>query len=114
MCPKSGGQIVLVEFRSWYFDNSTTWYEKLDFIEFIVANQKITNTDVLVHLLNDILHRELSGFRFINGLLEPIINEKQIKSIEDSLIIRRSFVAEHIMLCRVTIAVYPILCYQNK
>ncbi len=77
------------------------WYEVYDFIEYVVANHeriaiglhrnKITENphpikkDQIIEYFNVFLKRELSGFRFISGVLSPITNETEIQEIESAV-----------------------------
>ena len=77
------------------------WYEVYDFVEFVVDNHEemtrkslihgydyiyhnVRKPDLLDHL-NHILERELSGYRFISGLLSPISDKIEIESIESAI-----------------------------
>lgn len=65
---------------------SFQWYEIYDFIEYIsevyhhveINKQFKTKT-------NEVLENEMSGYRFINNFITPIIDEIEIKEIEESL-----------------------------
>jgi hypothetical protein len=43
------------------------------------------NTRALIELVNDILKRELSGYRFIQGTLTPISTEEEVQAIETAI-----------------------------
>lgn len=78
---------------------SLKWYGIYNFIEFLVENHETMsrissghsykNHDVknieLKSILNDILERELSGFRFISGSLTPISDKIEQTAILDAL-----------------------------
>ncbi len=68
-----------------------TWYEIYDFIEFIVENhEKIIQypehrRDQLEEIFNFIFERELSGYRFISGVLAPISNPAETGEISGAI-----------------------------
>lgn len=73
---------------------SYRWYEVYDFIEFLAnwnyssfmeqyANEK--KEEAFKRTCNIILEREMSGYRFIDNLITPIISEIEIAEIEDAL-----------------------------
>ncbi|NKE70350.1 AbiJ-NTD4 domain-containing protein [Candidatus Manganitrophus noduliformans] len=87
--------------RTWvkeYF-YSLEWYRVYDFIEFLVHNHRNMtaesygvhtsyhrfDTSQLISVINAILERELSGFRFIQGELAPITNPVEIAEIDDAV-----------------------------
>ncbi len=66
------------------------WYEVYNLLEFISEDGEFLsrgryNQSKVLRLSNEILERERSGYRFVNGQLAPITNETELKSIEDSL-----------------------------
>jgi len=68
------------------------WYGVYDFIEFIAVNFKYTKkypdsteTARFIEYCNFILERELSGYRFISGILSPITSEKEISEITEAV-----------------------------
>ncbi len=66
------------------------WYEIYNFIEFLAniefSNSRIFNTNKFINECNIVLEKELSGYRFIDNKLVPIIEEQEIKSIENAII----------------------------
>ena len=75
---------------------SLVWYGAYDFIEFIVNNHhKMTvdnygfthriDTERLVKNVNNLLERELSGYRFIEGVLAPISNKEEAEAIQTAV-----------------------------
>jgi hypothetical protein len=92
--PSSPYDNVLKYFRDWYFDDQTTWYQKYDFVEFNVQNIELDTS--LSENLNSVLEDELSGYRFVEEQLIPIINEEQLKSIEIATHSERMSTAHHI------------------
>lgn len=67
------------------------WYEVYDFIEFIVAhNDKMIQyprhrRNELETFLNNLFERELSGYRFISGIIAPISNPAETTEIAASI-----------------------------
>lgn len=58
------------------------WYEIYDFLEFIL---NFLNTPGLNQMVNNVLEKELVGYRFINNLITDIINSQEIEMLEDAL-----------------------------
>lgn len=70
--------------RSWFYE--WPWYEVYDFIEF--AGQFETHnfkTQKFRALCNEILERELSGYRFIDKFISPITDTTELKEIEEAI-----------------------------
>ncbi len=64
------------------------WFEVYDFLEFIVgidSNDLNINHDKFKEFCNGIFERDFAGYRFIEDQISPIINEHEIKEIEESL-----------------------------
>ena len=74
------GSKILEQIRTYFF--SCKWYEVYDFIEFVVQTYKILG---LIELVNEILERELSGFRLIDGLFTPVSDASEKEAIESAL-----------------------------
>jgi len=81
------------ECRKWvkeYF-YSLEWYEVYDLIEFIVENNERIiqypelRGDKLRKVYNSIFERELSGYRFIAGVLTPISNPAEAAEISSAI-----------------------------
>ena len=73
---------VYQNINSWFF--RMEWYEVYDFIEFIANtywNKKIN--EVFKKEVNKVLEEEMSGYRFVGDYIAPIIDEIEIKEIED-------------------------------
>ena len=56
-----------------------------DFIDFLTLTESPINKVLFIEDFNNLLKRELSGYRFINGQLAPITNEYEINEIENAL-----------------------------
>ena len=74
------GRQILDLLRKYFF--SAKWYEVYDFIEFVVQTYKIFG---LLELINEVLERELSGFRLIDGLFTPVSDVSEREAIENAL-----------------------------
>ena len=76
--------IILDDIQNYFF--KCQWFEVYDFIEFI-ANQNVLTyiNKEFKEYCNEILKRELSGYRFIYNLITPITSEIEIAAIEDAL-----------------------------
>ncbi len=64
------------------------FYEKYDFIEFLPTLNVFENfieEEKYYELINNILERELSGYRFIDGVLSKIIDDSEIAEIKKSI-----------------------------
>lgn len=65
------------------------WYEVYDFIEFVPANYGTSSRELIVEKFvsdcNQILEKELSAYRFINGQITAVTNPIEVESIEDAL-----------------------------
>lgn len=70
---------ILDFIREYYF--SCEWYEVYDFLEFVLNyfDNKEANRTV-----NAILERELSGYRFVGGIITDITSEQEITMLEDT------------------------------
>jgi hypothetical protein len=84
--------------RDRFFD--CEWWQVYEFLEDALLYWpdpgRIGYARVLQERLNSSLERELSGFRFINGVASPITSAEEIGSIEDALHDRFSGVSVHI------------------
>lgn len=64
-----------------YFFESKNWYDPLDLIEF---SAKFANHEY-VEIMNIVLEREKSAYRFVNGQITQITSAIEISEIEESL-----------------------------
>ncbi len=83
--------------RTYFYD--CKWNEVYDFIEFVADNYLDEETNIKFReLCNIYLEREVSAYRFVNGLVSQITSEIEINSIEDTLGFEDSFkpVSAHI------------------
>jgi hypothetical protein len=65
--------------RKWFF--SVDWYQVYEFIEFVADRQGKMVTVVCNHYLK----RELSAYRFVDGVLVEINSEEEIKEVETAI-----------------------------
>jgi hypothetical protein len=79
--------------KQFYFQ--AEWFEIYDFIEFVPLNYKSDPYDPtnsrFIEYCNKVLERELSAFRFINGILTKISTKEEIDAIEEALNISDRF-----------------------
>jgi hypothetical protein len=117
--------------KRYFFD--LDWNEVYDLIEFIVENHvKMTRKkhsydygytyhpikrEQIERSINLILQNELSGYRFIAGVLSPIIDEVEIKAIEEpvekSSQLGLEWAREHIHTCLDCLSKKPEPDYMN-
>lgn len=64
---------------------SLQWYEIYNFLDFSCNYLPEHDKENFYKYSNNILTKELSGFRFINGALSPITSETEINEIESAL-----------------------------
>lgn len=90
---------VKAYFKKRFF--SRPFYEIYDLLELIILPwiptlEKPYGNSYLVDKLNGIFEQEKVGFRLINGIVSPITNDIEIKTIEDSLKTEHKSVTEHV------------------
>lgn len=69
-----------------YFFQEFEWYEVYDLIQFSADILPFPEqASYFIQLCNEILSRELSGYRFVDNKLVPIISEQEIVEIETAL-----------------------------
>jgi hypothetical protein len=100
------------------------WYEIYDFIEFIVdSHEKIIqypkqNRSKLMEIFNVILERELSGYRFVSGILAPISNPAETGEISGAIEAtgREGFAGahEHLRASLTLLGKKPVPDYRNS
>lgn len=87
-----------LQIRKWFF--SWQWFEVYDFIEYIAGIECYTDEEEYINTCNIILERELSAYRFIDGVIAPITNESEINEIDDAIQSAKDFnlrgVQEHL------------------
>jgi len=84
------------EIRKYFF--TCNWFEVYDFIEFVARNYP-EESDTNEHFMgtcNDMLKRELSGYRFVGGIITQLTSEDEISEVEEALQVPISPVNEHL------------------
>jgi len=62
------------------------WYDIYDFIEFLASLEfPSVNTHDFIEAVNNLLEREFSAYRFIDGKIAPISNKIEVEEIQQSL-----------------------------
>jgi len=62
------------------------WYYVFDFLDFLAANAVFEPARVgFIQGCNDVLERELSGYRFVNGQIAPVATDIEVLAIEKAL-----------------------------
>lgn len=62
------------------------WYDVYDFIEYLSEIYWIEDINNEFQIkINQVLEDEMSGYRFVNNLIIPIIDDTEIKAIENAL-----------------------------
>jgi hypothetical protein len=74
------GKMAIQEIRNYFF--SCKWFEVYDFLEFILEVLQIKTLDTMI---NSVLERELSAYRFISGIFTDITNKQQIEMLDEAL-----------------------------
>jgi hypothetical protein len=65
---------------------SLPWYEVYDLIQFVAAESKEkTANENFIGYCNEILEREISGWRFVGGKITPVTSKEEISVIEEAL-----------------------------
>ena len=86
---------VLAFLRQYFF--GCKWYEVYDFIEFVANNyDRYEFKDQFVKACNYLLEKEMSAYRFINGLITRITEEHEIAEIEHAIEASRGPVSTHL------------------
>ncbi len=73
---------VLKQIRNHFF--TCQWNEVYDFVEFVANNypDKYMNEKYITYC-NTILKQEISGYRFVGGIITPITSEEEIAEVEE-------------------------------
>lgn len=70
--------------RDYFF--KCNWYEVYDFIDFIAENDNnLKRKEDFIVFCNYVLEKEISAYRFVDGLLRKISSEEEIESIEEAI-----------------------------
>jgi AbiJ N-terminal domain 4 len=79
--------------RKWLLTDAA-WWEVYDFLEFMARN--IEDPKSFVDACNRVMEREVSGYRFVESVITPIIDEAEVKEIERALEASARPVAQHL------------------
>ena len=86
---------VLKQLRNYFFE--CQWYEVYDFIEFVGNNYKRYNfKELFFQACNNLFEKEMSAYRFVNGIITRITEKEEIQEIEQALESNLGPVATHI------------------
>lgn len=69
--------------RKYFFE--CEWYEVYDFVEFIADNFPYSGRKEFIEACNATLEKEVSAYRFVNGLISRITDETEIAEIDRAL-----------------------------
>jgi hypothetical protein len=86
---------VLARLRSYFFE--CPWYEVYDFIEFVANNySRYQFKDQFIRSCNVVLEKEVSAYRFVNGVITRITEQQEVEEIELALERARGPVHTHL------------------
>jgi hypothetical protein len=71
---------VLENIQSFFFESQ--WFEVYDFIEFVAGYY---DNKELSEALNQILERELAGFRLISGSVAPVTAKEEVEAVKEAI-----------------------------
>lgn len=75
---------VLKQLREYFF--SCEWFEVYDFVEFVAKNYKRDQfQEDFFRACNILLEKEMSAYRFLDGLITRITEKEEIQEIEQAL-----------------------------
>ncbi len=83
--------------KVWF--SKASWNEVYDFIEFVVAHaSNVFDTEGFMGFCNTVFEREMSAYRFVNGLIVQLTSEEEIAEIERAINSQASLspVAKHL------------------
>lgn len=75
---------VLAQLRQYFFE--CAWYEVYDFLEFIGNNyRRYQFKERFMPACNNVLEKEMSAYRFVEGVITRITEQQEIDEIEQAL-----------------------------
>jgi hypothetical protein len=74
---------IIEYIKNWYFESQ--WYEKYNFLEFIVNLRYVSLPTNVVESFNKVLKGEMAGYRIINRQITQVTNEEEIIEIEQAI-----------------------------
>lgn len=69
-------------FFAWDWDKV---YDFIDFVAQLDSSEISVDTEAFVSFCNSVLEEELSGYRFLDGLITPITDEAELRGIEEAI-----------------------------
>ena len=89
-------QAIYDKLREHFF--SCEWFEVYDFVEFVAQNYEGNGFGKeFEEAANACLEREMSGYRFIEQLISPIISEEEVEQISSAAVDPREPVRLHLL-----------------
>lgn len=86
---------VLTQLRKYFFN--CEWYEAYDFLEFVGNNyHRYKFHDQFMPACNNLLEKEMSAYRFVNGVITRITEQQEVDEIERALEISTGPVNTHL------------------
>jgi len=79
------GYEILSQIRNYFFD--AEWYQVYDFCEFIIQEysaNRFFDSEKLENDFNNVLERELSGYRILNDCFVPITSQQELDEVENA------------------------------
>jgi hypothetical protein len=73
--------LIFNEIRKYYF--SSPWYEVYNFLEFLLSY--FGDKKELIERVNGVLERELSAYRFVEGLMVEVTDDQEIMELEAAI-----------------------------
>jgi hypothetical protein len=86
---------VLEQLRHYFFE--CEWFEIYDFIEFVANNyRRYQFKDRFISGCNELLEKEMSAYRFVDGVITRITEQHEVEEIEQALAIASGPVTTHL------------------
>jgi hypothetical protein len=81
-----GSKKPIITLKLFFLNKEVNWYKKYDFLEFIANNyhNKDHRTKFMINC-NKVLQREMSAYRFVDGILTPINSEIELIELEKAI-----------------------------
>lgn len=77
-------KVVNAELRNYFFN--CEWYEAYDFLEFVAQYFPFeSNKDDFIKSCNEVLEKEMSGYRFVHNTISRVTEATEISTIADAL-----------------------------
>ena len=88
-------EVVLKKIRGYFF--SCDWNEIYDFMEFVANNYERSNfREQFVSDCNELLEKEMSAYRFLNGMITRITEEQEIKGVDQAIANSSDLISIHL------------------